>query len=400
MNSAISRSQVLVIGASLAGSSLALRLAKNGITVTVIDKGNFPRRKACGEGVSSLGITLLKELGVTPGSAAVPANPLDGYVLWQNGRQVEVPFTAEQDQDQQGFGIPRLVLDKALLDSAAAAGAQIQLRSAVREVLRTSQGEWQVHTDTGTVCAPLLVLADGANSFIAESLGIHSTAAKNPRFGFSMVLKSQTPQDIRRVHILVHDNFELACTPVSPYLMNTTIMAPRSHLAEQIEPPQLKKLIEAVQSATGFSGELCTGDKAPLGIGPLNRSRRGGYHNGIFLVGDACETLDPIGGMGMTHALLSSKLAAQALEQHLHAQIPLDEVGYDYENQREMQMRALRGFTRLTYFYVRKISQTSLFPLLGSLPLVKEVSRAAHRNFSHSALGVCAHALLNIVGYL
>ena len=55
---------VCIIGASIAGSSLALRVGREGLKVALIDKAQFPRRKACGEGLSAIGRNCLEELGL------------------------------------------------------------------------------------------------------------------------------------------------------------------------------------------------------------------------------------------------------------------------------------------------------------------------------------------------
>jgi flavin-dependent dehydrogenase len=392
--------EVIIVGASLAGSSLALRLARRGVSVAVFDKAKFPRRKACGEGVSSIGVRLLKELGITPGSTELPANLLDGYVLCRGRRKVEVPFIEQDSCSDSGYGIQRLVLDSLIIKRATAAGVRFELGTSVRSVTRSAEGGWIVEAAGQIVHGKTLVLADGANSIVAESLGIHSEVKTDPRFGFSMVLEGQSASPISRVHILVHDTFEIACTPVSPTLLNTTIMAPRSSIADSLEPAQLQSILSAVREQTGFIGAVCEDERAPLGIGPLNRSRRGGFHDGVFLVGDACETLDPIGGMGMTHALVSAALAEKSLWSHLRQSQDIFEAGRSYEAKRESEMRALRGFTRLTYFYLRKMSHTSLFPALGNSALIREVSRAAHRNIAPSVLGFCCNLLLNVVGFL
>lgn len=392
--------EVLIVGASLAGSSLALRLARRGVTVAVFDKAKFPRRKACGEGVSSIGVRLLQELGITPGGTELSANLLDGYVLCRGNRKVEVPFIEQDSSSQNGYGIQRLFLDNLLIERATAAGAKFELGTAVRSVTRSAEGGWVIEAAGQIVHGKTLVLADGANSIVAESLGIHSEVKPDPRFGFSMVLEGQAKAPMSRVHILVHDTYEIACTPVSPTLLNTTIMAPRSAMADSLEPAQLQSILSAVREQTGFVGSVCTDERGPLGIGPLNRSRRGGFHDGVFLIGDACETLDPIGGMGMTHALLSAALAEKSLWTHLRLAQDIAEAGISYEAKRESEMRALRGFTRLTYFYLRKMSNTSLFPVLGNSALIREVSRAAHRNIAPSVLGFCSNLLLNVVGFL
>ena len=46
---------VAIIGGGLAGLSLSIDLRKRGFSVVVIEKGNYPRHKVCGEYISMEG---------------------------------------------------------------------------------------------------------------------------------------------------------------------------------------------------------------------------------------------------------------------------------------------------------------------------------------------------------
>src|SRR5688572_32995892 len=50
---------VMIVGGGIAGSATALRLARAGIDVVVIERATFPRDKPCGEGLLPHGIEAL-----------------------------------------------------------------------------------------------------------------------------------------------------------------------------------------------------------------------------------------------------------------------------------------------------------------------------------------------------
>ena len=54
----------VVIGAGPGGSSTALLLARAGWKVALIEKSTFPRRKVCGEFISSASMPVLENCGV------------------------------------------------------------------------------------------------------------------------------------------------------------------------------------------------------------------------------------------------------------------------------------------------------------------------------------------------
>ena len=56
---------VVVIGAGPAGSSAAIRLARNGARVALVDRAQFPRDKPCGGGVTVRGLQHLP-VDITP----------------------------------------------------------------------------------------------------------------------------------------------------------------------------------------------------------------------------------------------------------------------------------------------------------------------------------------------
>ena len=56
--------EVMIVGASLAGSSTALFLSRFGVSSVLLDRANFPRRKSCGEGLAIIGLREIETLGV------------------------------------------------------------------------------------------------------------------------------------------------------------------------------------------------------------------------------------------------------------------------------------------------------------------------------------------------
>src|SRR4026207_905045 len=57
---------VAVIGAGPAGSATAYFLARGGLRVALLDKSDFPRDKACGDGLTPRALKVLDAMGVLP----------------------------------------------------------------------------------------------------------------------------------------------------------------------------------------------------------------------------------------------------------------------------------------------------------------------------------------------
>src|SRR3954470_2980290 len=67
---------VAIAGAGLAGGSLALRLARSGARVALLDPGVFPRDKLCGEFLSPESWGVLGRLGVADEVARTGYHPI------------------------------------------------------------------------------------------------------------------------------------------------------------------------------------------------------------------------------------------------------------------------------------------------------------------------------------
>ena len=139
---------VLIAGGGPAGAAAACLLARAGAAVTVLERDAAPRHKICGEFLSREALLYLAGLGID--AAACGAAPI-GAMRLVHGRHVieaALPFAAA--------GWSRLAMDAALLDRAAAHGAEIRRGVTVR-----SAGTGGFDVDGVVVQAPALLLATG-----------------------------------------------------------------------------------------------------------------------------------------------------------------------------------------------------------------------------------------------
>ncbi len=403
---------VIVIGASLSGSSAALHLADAGRTICLIDKANFPRPKSCGEGLSPQGAAIIRTLGLSKELTQAPHQPLCGYTIHWGQTIVSIPYaqknyslsdcTPEETVDNTvefGLGIKRQILDEMLVTKCRDS-KQITFfdKSPVRSITSLSDG-FDVEISTNKFHARRLVIADGANSPSSRLLAIPSTGRTSPKkSAFTCGYRGSWSKPIGHVHILNYTGIRLFITPVGNNEVSVALLA-APHAARILSSATKRDLlISNAFQVIGFTpGELLQSG----GSSNIGHHRRPAQIGGAYLVGDAVEQLDPVGGMGMTHALFSGKFAAEALASDLAGAFSPKEAGARYQAQREAAVIPLRGFTRMVdhVFFLSEYLPL-IRPLLGSAMSVS-ASREVHQlkrilPFS----GLTAKCLLYGAGYL
>lgn len=308
---------VVVVGGSVAGAAAAAFLARRGRSVLVLEKSNFPRDKACGEGVLPHGAEVLRRLGVTlPGAV-----PIRGLRYRLGARTLDVPF------DRPGLAVRRRLLDDVLLRHAQACGAVVR-RELVRSV-RDLPGR-------------ILIGADGANSLFHRAFGLHVTRTCR-RVGFTMHWADfECERD--RVEVVLFGRGEVYIAPVDSGLTLVAVLAERSlGLRPEDLAPLLRRLLpDRMRCATLVAPVLAS---APLStrVEPI-----AGDH--WMLVGDSAGRLDPVTGQGISLALVAAGIAAEAADAALDGRDTLS----TYVRRVIPLRRRLETITNLVLFAARR----------------------------------------------
>ena len=162
--------EVIVVGAGPAGSAAAAWAARTGREVLVVDAAEFPRDKACGDGLTPRAVEELHQLGL--------ADWLDGRVRHHGLRMAGFGSSVQVRWPGQSFpkwssAVPRTELDDRVRKTAEESGASMLLGCKAVDVSRDSAGRVAevVLADGRRVSCRHLIVADGARSTLGRVLG-------------------------------------------------------------------------------------------------------------------------------------------------------------------------------------------------------------------------------------
>src|SRR5580698_5377452 len=155
---------VLVMGAGPAGSAAAIRLARNGLNVALVERAAFPRDLP-GEALLPEAEGLFRKLGVLKRVAEKHFIRAPGLIV-QNKRRHVILFS-DGNKIRFGYLAWRAELDALLLDQARTEGVQVFQPVRVTSV---ALDERQVCTDRGEIRFRYLVDATGSNSVLHREL--------------------------------------------------------------------------------------------------------------------------------------------------------------------------------------------------------------------------------------
>jgi 2-polyprenyl-6-methoxyphenol hydroxylase-like FAD-dependent oxidoreductase len=184
----MSSADVVVVGARIAGASLAIHLARAGLQVTLVDRAKFPSDTLSTHLIQVSGVRCMQKLGVLDDLVGTGAPFLTAMRPLYDGISLDSVVRAHEDWPPGGVSINRNLLDKILIDVAESEGVDVRLRTTVTGVRRDVTGRVtgvEVRSGDGheTLGARLVIGADGRNSKLAELVSARTyNVTANQRF--------------------------------------------------------------------------------------------------------------------------------------------------------------------------------------------------------------------------
>jgi flavin-dependent dehydrogenase len=345
----IAEYDVVIVGASIAGASLAYSLGNAGIKTALIDKKGFPRWKPCGEGLSNIATSHLKKLGLFETVLKSPHTLIPRYRIHIGPLKIPVSvvnFLNNRIRRSNIVGLDRSAFDFALVTKAL---------STKRVDFFDNQkitSDWiqngRIHTSEGILNAKYVVLAAGNNHSFKE---MFSFTEGRDRFGLSTHLTFSEPHGLNAVEIITKKHLQLFLTPISGTKLNLSALGSQKEI-KALAQNQLVPAIEFVKNRLNLRDFLVS---EVVGAGPFGRQANKRVSGNIILLGDAHESLDPIGGMGMTQGIISASTLGDTLFGILKKGENPDSALISWEARLSRKLYPLKVFTSLVRFLLDRI---------------------------------------------
>jgi 2-polyprenyl-6-methoxyphenol hydroxylase-like FAD-dependent oxidoreductase len=337
----------IIVGARCAGSPTAMLLARHGYRVLVVDRATFPSDTVSTHVVHPNGVAALARWGLLDRLTATGCPPIHTYTFDFG------PFTISgspgTDDSPVTYCARRTVLDKLLVDGAAAAGVEVREDFTVEELV----------TEDGTVVgikghakgggriserAKVVVGADGRHSVVAAALKPEQYNERPPLLAAYYTYWHDLPMNGRfDTYIRPHRGF--AAAPTHDGLTLTVGGWPYAEFEankKDVEGNFLKMFDLAPAFAERVRGATRA---APFAGAAVPNFFRKPYGPGWALVGDAGYNKDPITAQGITDAFRDAELCASAIGQALAGARSFDDAMGEYQRRRDQHALPMYEFT-------------------------------------------------------
>jgi len=359
------QADLIIVGAGMVGSTLALALEGSGLDILVLDaspleaadfdpQGGFEPRVSA---LSAASQRIFERLGAWPGMSARRVSPYTDMHVWDGSGTGQIHFSAETvHAEVLGHIVENRVVQDALLETMQRRGGQRLLGAARLERLeRTPQG-WQLTLDDGRqLNAPLLVAADGANSAVRRLAGCETREWDYLHQAIVTSVRCSEPHQ-RTAWQRFTDDGPLAFLPLERDGDQHWCSIVWS--VTELEARRLMALDDAAfRAALGRAFEQRLGEVEevdPRLCIPLRQRHAKRYvQPGLALIGDAAHTIHPLAGQGVNLGLLDAAVLAQVIEAAMaRGERPEDIRVLSRFERRRMphnlaMMAAMEGFERL-----------------------------------------------------
>lgn len=357
------RADLLIIGAGMVGSALALALRDSGLNIVVVDGGPLTVKPFVSDApfearVSALSIAsqrILERLGVWEGILARRVSPYGDMHVWDGSGTGKVHFSASSvHAEVLGHIVENRVVQDALVERLQQSSIGL-LADARLEQMRRSGDDWLLTLSDGRLLrSPLVVAADGANSTVRRMTG---TATREWDYLHHAIVTSVRTAETHRKTAWQRftDDGPLAFLPLDREGEHwcSIVWSVTPEQSERLMKLDDERFCQELENAfEGCLGQVISAD--PRLCVPLRQRHAKRYvAEGLALIGDAAHTIHPLAGQGVNLGFLDAAVLAEVLRGAVERgeRLADERVLSRYERRRMPHnlalMAAMEGFERL-----------------------------------------------------
>jgi geranylgeranyl reductase family protein len=316
--------EVVIVGAGPSGSVAAIALAKKGRDVLLLDRQEFPRDKACGDGIPAGAVEVLYSLGLEERFREANFYPVDSLLLSSPREYVlEAELTPGKRFGALSYVVPRLRFDALIQEYAVDSGVEFIKARVKGAIVEDNQVKGVVASVKGSeeeIRAKVVIGADGVTSTIARAV----RPDKHKDSHRAVALRCYI-QDIEELPHKVEFYLYRGILPGYAWIFPLGEGQANLGLGMRLDKFRksnrtLEEMVDVFLEMPSIKKRLSRGgDLQDISVWQLNfgsQDMKRAY-NGALLIGDAAGLINPLTGGGIHNGLQSAIIAADVIDKGL-----------------------------------------------------------------------------------
>ncbi|NOQ13916.1 MAG: NAD(P)-binding protein [Methyloprofundus sp.] len=313
---------ICIVGAGMAGATIAAYLAPKGIKIALIDREYTEKRRIVGELLQPGAVQTLKKMGLEHLLEGFDAQPVYGYALFNGDNRFSISYNTDDSTNHHGVGLHNGRFLQTIRKDVLKNATVTQIHGTVSELIEdeknvvTGVKYREKHTrEYKTVNAKLTITSDGFFSNFRKDLSNNVKTVTS--FFIGLVLKDCQLPYPNHGHVFLSAPTPFICYPISSTETRLLIDFPgdkapkkdeiQQHIADKVAPFLPEEFKECFANAMA-ENDFKVMPNHYMPAKPVLRE-------GAVLLGDALNMRHPLTGGGLTAVfndvyLLSSHLLA------------------------------------------------------------------------------------------
>jgi squalene monooxygenase len=311
---------ICVIGAGMAGATIAAYLAPKGIKIALIDRGFSEKNRIVGELLQPGAVETLSEMGLGHLLDGFDGQDIHGYALLQDQDKFSIPYNKDHRTRFHGVGLHNGRFLQQLRESALKNSSVTKLEGIATGLIENQDGVVQgvnfkdkQTAQISEIRAKLTITSDGFFSHFRKKLSKNEKRVTS--FFIGLILKDCPLPYPNHGHVFLSGPTPFLCYPISSTEVRVLIDFPgdkapkrpaiKEHLKNNVEPYIPNSMKEHFAKAVG--GEN-------FKVMPNHyMAARPVLKEGAVLLGDALNMRHPLTGGGITAVFSDVKILGSHL---------------------------------------------------------------------------------------